>query len=370
MSINRRPAALAVLATALLVTSAFAGGVVAGSPSAPTADRTDTPDGDEVIDAFVERISTLETAQYTQTTETTYNNQTNSQTVRVAADLEDLQKRTETVSTSVGSNTTTVVNETAAVTYNEDENTVSEYDVRRQLVLPRIEALANESQVEYDYRGTATVEGQDTHVLVGSPVQQSASDSDVQSSVTVYVHAETSFPVQIETETNTENGEFSSTITFDNVTLDEPIPESTFDIDVPDDATDPTATTETEYSSYESYSNLAANTNLSIPGAEIPGDFDFDHGTVVDGENYDSVSLSYTDGDQMVTVNTRASTLNGFDYSDSDRHEAVDLGDTTGYLYSHEDFTSLHWETDQSYYLYSQVRNETAVTIAQSIAEA
>jgi outer membrane lipoprotein-sorting protein len=368
MSIKSRPAALAVLATALLMTSAFAGGVAADSPSPAAADRTDTPDGDEIIDAFVERISSLETAQYTQTSETTYNNQTYSQTIRVAADLEDFQKRTETVSTTVGSNTTTVMNETAAVTYNEDENTVSEYNITGQMVLPRIEVLANQSQIEYDYRGTATVEGQDTHVLVGSPVQQSPSNSDVQSSVTIYVHAETSFPVQIETETNTENGEFKSTVTFDNVTLDEPIPDSTFDIDVPDDATDPTTTT--EYSSYESYSNLAANTNLSIPGAEVPGDFDFDHGTIVDSENYNSVGLSYTDGDQIVTVNTRASTLSDFDYSDSNRYESVDLGDTTGYLYSHEDFTSLHWETDQTYYLYGQVSNETAVTIAQAITDA
>lgn len=369
MTNRSRQAVLAVLATAILLTSSFAGGVVAGVPSTADAVQTDTPDGDEVIDSFVERISTLETAQFTQTVASTYNNETNTRTVRVVADLEDSQKRTETVSTSVGSNTTTILNESTTVTYNEDENTVSEYDVSGTTVLRQIEVLGNESRLNYEYLGTDTVEGQNTYVLDVVPEQQSQTDSDVESSVTLYVNTETHFPVRMVSETITEDTEFSSTITYENVTLDEPVPESAFELDVPANATNPTENSGPEITSYGSYSELASNTDLSVPDANVTDEFSFERGTIVDGEEYHSVSLAYNDGNQTVTVNTRAGSTNSFDYSDSERYRTVEVGDTTGYLYASNEFTSLHWETDQSYNLYGQTSNGTAVDVAQAIVD-
>ena len=362
-----RPAILALLTATLLVTSGIAGVAFAGSSSAIDAQTTDTPSGEEVVDSFIERISTLETAQFTRTSETTFRNETITRSIRVSADFESFQKRTETVRSSNGNNITRVVNESTTVTYNEDENTVTEFDSPGNTLLPTVEALANESMVDYELRDTQAVDGQETYVLDATPKQMAQSSSETELELTVYLSTETYFPVQIETERTGEKYTYDSTMTFDNVTLNEEIPESTFELDVPENATDPTENTGYDITEYDSYDNLTSTANVSVPGSELAADFSFEEGRIIDGESLYSVSLSYTDGEETVGVNTRSASEVQFNYSDSEMYETVEIGETTGYLFSSGEYTTLHWETDQSYSLYGEISNQTAVDIAASI---
>ncbi|PHQ42227.1 hypothetical protein Z052_10510 [Halorubrum sp. C191] len=103
-----------------------------------------------------------------------------------------------------------MVNESTAVTYNAEENHVSEYEVWAKTLLPQIELLANESLLSYEYRGTGTVDGREKYVLNAAPTEQYR--SDIEMSTTVYVDAETYFQARIDSEIRTEEYTHSSAI--------------------------------------------------------------------------------------------------------------------------------------------------------------
>ena len=360
----------AVLTAAMLLTSGAVGVAFAGSPSTIDAQSEATPDGDEVVDEFLERVSTLDTVQFTRSAERAFNNQSSTNTVRVVADFESFQKRTETLNSSIGSDSvTTVRNDSAVTTYDAEDNTVSEYEIQSSTLLPRIESLANDSVVDYEFLGTETVDGQDTYALDVTPKERFRNDADVETETTVFVDTETYFPVRVDSETRSEEYNHSSTVDYENVTLNEEIPDGTFELDVPDDATDPTANLGPEINDFDAYDELSASANVSVPDAEIGEGFEFERGTTIDGDEYYSVTLEYSDGDQSVTVSTQVTAIGGVDYDDSEMYEAVDLGDVTGYRYTNDEFTLLSFEDDQQYTVYGDVSNGTATDLAESILE-
>ncbi|WP_340099242.1 DUF4367 domain-containing protein [Salinibaculum salinum] len=367
-----RPALLAVLASVMLLTTGIAGAAFAGSPSTTVAQTdeatTDEPDGEEVIDSFTERLETIDTIEFTRVTETESNGETMESTERVSADLDAFQKRTETIDSTFRNNTTTVVNESTSVTYNEDENTVTEYEYRGDILLPMLEQLANESAIDYEYLGTDTVEGQDVYVLEGTPTEQL--DTESNTSLTVYLGTETRFPVQmaIDVESSEYDYNYSSTITYKNVTLNEAIPESTFDIDVPDDATDPTENIGPDISTYETHDAAQSNADLSVPSAELAEGYEFDQARVIDGDGYYTVSSTYTDGTDRITVSIQND--NPFDYSEVEDYEEVSIGESTGWYAEYDEFSFLHWNSNgQSFSLYGQLSEEETLDIAASVAD-
>lgn len=371
MSPNRgRKTMFAVLTAVMLLSSGIVGVAFAGSPSVIGAQAEETPDGDEVVDRFLEQISTLETVQFTRSSNFTINNQSSTSTVRVVADLASFQKRTETVNTSIGSDSITRVrNDSAVITYDSEENTVSEYEVQSTMLLPRIESLANDSMADYEYLGVETVNGQETYTLEVTPEEQYRTDSDVETETTVYLDTETYFPVRIDTATRSEEFNHSSTVTYENVTLNEEIPDGAFDLDVPENATDPLANVGPEVTEFDTHDKLSAAANVSVPDAEIGDGFSFDEGTTIDGESYYAVTLAYSDGNRTVTITTQAESPGSFDYNESEMYEAVDINGTTGYLYTSDEFSLLSVEADQRYTVYGEVSNETAVDVAESIID-
>lgn len=366
LSKRSRPAVLAVALSALLLSSSVAGLAVAGSPSTVDAQQDESVDGDEVIDDFVDRIETLETVQFTRTSETVYNGSVTNSTERVVADLDDFQSRTDVLNASVGSNSTTVMNESKVVTYNPEYESVSEYEVTNQRLLPQIEAFANESLVDYEYVGTESVDGQSTYVLEATP--QRVQDSEVKTELTVYVNTETNFPVKTVTQVVGSDVEWRAEITYENVVINEEIPDSEFELEIPDDVTEPEVDFSPEVTQYDAYDALDSEANLSIPRAELADGYSFEGATVIAGDDFYSVHLSYTDGEEEISVSTRA-TNGAIDRSQSDHYDAVEIGDTTGYLYSGEDFVTLHWQDDQSYSLYGEITEEEATGIAESIQD-
>jgi hypothetical protein len=177
---------------------------------------------------------------------------------------------------------------------------------------------------------------------------------------------QTYFPVQSVTEWTTDGESFQSTATFDDVVLNEPVDEETFELDVPDDATDQQDQPEFETTEYESYETLVENASLSVPDSELDS-FSFESATVVDSENMYLMSLTYTDGEETVTVNVEEIPENGFDFSEADSFEAVSVGDTTGYLSTNDGFANLVVDGDQRYAITGQTDAETVIDIGVAL---
>ena len=366
---SRTGALLAMLVAVTVLSTGIAGVALADSSSTadeqPTTESTAT-DGDAVIENFTERIETLETVEFTRTVESEFDERTTNSTSRVVADLESGQMRTETLASSYGGNSTTIVNETHMVTYNPDENTVNtvEYDSQGATVLPQLSQLANESAVEYEYAGTGTVGGNEVHQLSATPQQGYDSDNV---SMTVSVDAETYFPVQIETAVDSERYNITATQTYSNVTINRELPESAFELDVPENATEPSFDGP-EVTSYDEYSALKSGAELSVPAAEMPGGFEFDSARTIDGDGYYSVSLTYTNGDDRAQVSLQEESV--FDWSQRDGYENVSIGDETGYYNEYDGYAILHVDSDDtSYDVYGTLEKDQVVDIATAVVD-
>lgn len=367
---SRSSVLLALLVAASLLSTGIAGAALAHNPSTADAQQTtDSPtevDGEAVVENFTERLYTLETVEFTQTMESESGGETTSTTTQVVADIEDGQMRTEIRDSTYGSNSTTVVNETHRTTYNPETNTVSSYEFQSQgdRILPQLTQMANESVVDYEYVGTDTVEGQEVHLLDGVPQQQQTPE-DTTVSVTVAVNTETYFPVQYETLVQGDEYNFSYTQTYSNVTINGDVPESAFNLDVPEDATKPSSHGP-ELTSYNEYSALQSASELSVPAAELPGNFEFDSARIIDGDDYYSVSLRYTDGEDRVQVSVQDESV--FDWSEQDGYEEVELGDETGHYTEHDEYAFLRSNTDeQTYSMYGELSQDELVDIGEAI---
>jgi outer membrane lipoprotein-sorting protein len=355
-----------------MLSTGIAGAALADSPSTtdaqPANNSETTTDGEAVVENFTQRIETLETVEFTRTMESEFDNETMSNTVRVVADLESEQKRTETIASTYQSNTTTVTNETHMTTYNADENTVNtvEYgsNSRDYSLLPQLTQLANESAVEYEFAGTDTVAGEKVYLLDATPTQTL---DETDTSVTIAVDTETYFPVQVETEFSSEEYGVNSTRTYSNVSINEDVPKSAFELDVPADATEPSFPGP-DIESYDEYSNLQSDADLSLPAADLPADYEFDSAQIIDGDSYYYVSLTYTDGDEQVHINVQNDS--SFDWSEHDGVEEVSLGEETGYYNDQGDYAFLHTDTgEQSFSLYGQLNEDQLIDIGTPVVD-
>jgi outer membrane lipoprotein-sorting protein len=367
MFANRnRSAVLATLVSALLLSSTVAGVAAAGGPSTIAAQDAESIDDDEVIDNFVDRVETLETVEFTRTTRTEVDNQTFTATVRVAADLDDVQKRTETIDPAFGGNTTVILDGSDIVTYNHEKNTTTEAEARVSYVLPRLQPLANESLVSYEYLGTETVNGEKTYVIEGeNPNADPGTDS--QQSVTVYVDTETYFPVKHETENPSKNS--SWTATYEDVSINEQIPDSRFELDVPTDTEQSSFTAHVDIESFDSYEEFSSESALSVPAASLPEGYTFDSSATFHTDDRTSAVVSYADGEDRLSVHTATDSMSTSGYEGSDAWERVEVGETVGYIYSSDDHTSLRFEDDQTYVVSGNVDDSTVLAVAESIVD-
>lgn len=367
MFANRnRPAVLATLLSVLLLSSTVAGVAAAGTPSTMAAQDAESIDDDEVIDNFIERVETLETVEFTRTAQIEADNETFSSKVRVAADLNDVQKRIETINPAFGANTTTIIDGSEMVTYNHEKNTTTEGEARVDYLLPRLQPLANESLVSYEYLGTETVNGERTHVVEGES-QAANPGTGSQGSVTVYVDTETYFPVKHETEN--PSGNSSWTTTYEDVSINEQIPDSRFELDVPTDTEQSSSTADVDIESFRSYEDLSSGSALSIPAASLPEGYAFHSGATFHTADRTSAIVSYADGENRINVHTATDSMRTSGYEASDAWESVEVGETVGYMYSNDGHTSLKFEDGQSYSVSGNVDDSTLIAVAESISE-
>jgi hypothetical protein len=264
--------------------------------------------------------------------------------------------------------TITVRNQTGTVVYNVGENTVSRYNYTfedRYGTQMGLETLVNTSDVTYE--GTETIDGTEAYRLEVEPESQYG---NLSSNVTLWLSTDTTLPVRFEMSSS---GEYSYEVTqrFTNVTVNETIPADRFTIDIPEDAEQPDYSTP-EFYNYDNESTLRANTSQSVPDPDVPANYSFDSGYVIEGDDYDSVTLTYTADSESLTVSKRNGT--GYNYSQHDEFEAVSIGNQTGYYnefdYGESNISILVWEAgDHQYTVYGSLNESETIDVAESIGD-
>lgn len=373
-----------VLSVALAVLLAAAAGAVGPAAAAPTDSdtvaQTDTtvPADDEtnltteeILQRHSEQLDSLETISMTVRSNVSSDEYSSSSTSEIWVDFENSQMRTE--QSSEYANTTTVRNDTGSVTYDADENTVRNSDLTFEDMNPketRQFSLPLNNETDLTYEGTEIINGTETYRL---DVEPQFNDTDRNVDATVWINAETYLPVQLESSMDSDSYSFESTVRFTDVSINETIPSERFSLDVPDDAERPDHSTP-EFESYESESELRENTSQSVPDPTLPENYTFENGYVTDGDDYSSVSMTYTDdADGAITVSqSNASVVGDSYYTESDQFENVSLGNHTGYYAEYEfgesNTSVLVWDDgDHRYSIYGSISRSTATDIAESI---
>jgi outer membrane lipoprotein-sorting protein len=386
---NLRTAAVAVLLGALVALSGIGTGaatVADGSTDAvqPTEtptdaaddDATDGPDdetddstppsGDEVVETFRERVGSLETVVMTVETNVTVDgNRTMTTEQRTWVDYENGRLRSETETDRT--ETITVRNESWTVTYDVKNEQVNRFE-NGGGTGPRttVDRMLNSSDVSYE--GRERLDGEATYRLNVEPTNTGSMSGSVDA--TVWIDTETYFPEAVHIETDSENFGYEMDAQFRNVTLNASIPDDRFSIDIPEDAEEPDYSTP-DRTRYDSLSALRDGTNRSVPDPDVPDAFDFEEGSVIEGDDYHSITLQYADGEDTLHVSKRPAI--DYDYGESDRYETVTVGDHTGY-YTEFEYNETTTSVlvlpcgDSTYSLFGDLSKEESVDVAESLA--
>ncbi|MFC6974448.1 alcohol dehydrogenase catalytic domain-containing protein [Halomicroarcula sp. GCM10025709] len=306
-----------------------------------------------------------------ETTSTTGNETFNSsQTVWV--DFENERTRIERDTGS--SELITVRNESGSVTYNVEDNSVNRYDFsfnRTQNGISNLLRLVDENETTFE--GQERLDGDETYRLSFEP---DTSEMTIPGSVdiTVWFDTETSLPKQIHMVA--ESSEFSINVTqeYQRMSVDEQLSDDRFTIDIPADAEGPDSvevnaedsdSVEVDATSYESLPALRNNTTQDVPSPELPEPYSFDRGHLVEDGDETSVILRYTNGaNETLSVSQHSTT--DFNYSESERFDAVEFGDRTGWYseFNSNDTTvsMLAWDCGDSRYTLSGSLTESEAT--------
>jgi len=374
-----------VLSVALAVLLAAAAGAVGPAVAAPTdsdtvaqtdatvpADDESNLTAEEIVQRHSDRLESMETISMTVRMNTSADQYSSSSTSELWIDFEDKQMRTE--SSSDYANTTTVRNDTGTVTYDADENTVRDADLTFEDMDPRETqqfALLLNNETELTYDGTERIDGTETYRLDVEP-QSSSIDGEVDA--TAWISSETYMPVRLESSVEADNYSFESTVRFTDVRINETISDERFRLDVPDDAEKPEEYSTPDYASYDSESELRANTSQAVPDPTVPENYSFDSAFVTDGDDHSSVTMTYTDGDDG-SISISQSTSSGLGssyYNESDQYETVTIGNQTAYYgefeFGDSNTSVLVWDDgDQRYSIHGSISRSAATDIAKSL---
>lgn len=370
----------AVAISTLLLLSSIGTGGAAVSQQPPAVDRpahdvqftpsnaadandSTSPDGDEVIERFEERLASLETALMTYETTMQSDDRTITTERRLWLDRENSRVRTETETNRT--NRITVRNESTIVTYDVENNRVNRIN-RSGETTPQtlLEPLVNGSELTYE--GREQIDGESAYRLDVEPSNALDSDSV---NVTLWLDSETYFPTRITTVSGSGDAAFTSTIRIQNVTLNEPIPDDRFTIDIPEDA-DRRDHSTPDRTTYDSLSALQEDTAGPTPAPDVPDAYTFEKGVVTTGTDHDSVSLRYAADDELLYVMQRSTS--GYDFGESDTFQEVDVGNDTGYYTEYEfddDTTSVIVLPcgDVTYSVSGHLSKNESISVAESL---
>ncbi len=376
-----RTALIAVTLGSLLVLSSVAtgAGAIASQPTTveqPTqapqstaTDAADSPPADgEVVETFTDRMSSLDTVVMTYEMNMTFDsNRTSSVENRLWIDVENDRVRTETNSERM--ETITVRNDSETVTYDVENNQVSRFDRTGETGLQTsIDRLVTEN--EFTYEGQETIDGEETYRLAVTPTEtDTMADS---TDTTLWLDTDTYFPTKLAHDASGENYEYEMVMDIQNVSLNEPIADDRFTIDIPADA-ETLDNSLPDRTTYDSLSELRANATQSVPSPAVPEGYHFAEGSIIENTDFSMVSLQYaTDDDDVFHVTKRQSSATDDNYDEIDRYEAVEIGDHTGYYaefeYEGTATSVLNVNCDSTKYSVSgDLSKEESIDVAESV---
>jgi len=309
------------LSMLFLVSAAAVGPAAAAPTNSDALDQIDVQEteindanltAEEIIETHEQRVESLETVSVTIRSNHSSDSYSSSpSTSSMWIDFADEQMRTE--HSSEYGDTITVRNESGSVTYDAEDNTVSESEIAFSDMNPAEHGFFGftvTEQAELTYEGTEELNGTETYRLDADYRTETA---DTEQDGTIWINAETYMPVQYEISIDSDRYSYESTVQFENLRINETIPDEQFNIDIPDDAEQPDYSTPA-FESYDSESELRQNASQSVPEPELPDSYTFDSGYATDGESHASVSLTYTDGEDGSVTVTQYNSTTGTSY--------------------------------------------------------
>ncbi|SEP33242.1 protein of unknown function, partial [Halorientalis persicus] len=167
-------------------------------------------------------------------------------------------------------------------------------------------------------------------------------------------------------DTDTERMNYTMTMQFSNVSLNDDLSDSRFTIDIPANASEP-GPQHHERHTFDSLSDVRSEAEMSVPSPEVPDGYEFESAYLSEGDDYSVVRLRYTNGsDGDVSLSKRSDT--GYNYSDNDVFEAVDIGNRTGWYNEFDGNSILIWESaNHTYTLYGDISKSETIEIAEPI---
>jgi outer membrane lipoprotein-sorting protein len=342
---NPRAALIAVALGSLVALSGIGPGLAAATQQPAAVEQPDravstaqqptdetnesAPSGSEVIDRFEERVESLDTLVMTYETEVNRGeNRTSSTETRRWVDYENDRTRTETETDRT--HTITVRNESRTVIYDVENNEVNRFENDGDVATPElVTGLFDDTEIAF--AGTERIDGERTYRL---EVTRPDAATDVEQ--TVWLDADTYFTTRVAIDANDERDGDELVVDIRNVTLNEPIPEERFTIDIPEDAEE-SGYSMPEQTTYDSLDALQEGTDATITEPDVPDAYQFTEGRVLETENYHAVTLSYgTDDGSEVSVSRMLNGGPDFDYGELDIYTELDIGNRTGYYTEYE----------------------------------
>ncbi|MFB6087560.1 MAG: outer membrane lipoprotein carrier protein LolA [Haloarculaceae archaeon] len=344
-----RPSALSAIVVATVL---LAGCSAAIGPLGDTAER-------QIAQQVEQRVARIDGFTATRTTTMTFDNRTRTTTAKVWVRPHSGEMRIRILTPESRAGDVTVVGTNTSWYYDASENTVTRMNFSAMRndstrLGARIETLFEQRNVVY--AGETTLDGRTVRKVRLLPTNDTESGFAT-GNITMWVDTGKRFPVKIRYVLGGEMN-VTTTIRYENLTINPGIDDSRFTFDPPANATVKTPSFDME--TYDSRRKLADATALPVPEPTVPDGFRFDRGVVLDG----TVTLRYTNGSAslLVTVNENASTAS------TDRGETVSVGDHEGRLVSRGPFTSVHWTCgDTGLSVSGELGREATSDVARSI---
>lgn len=331
-----------------------------GETPTESAEQPDDPDGEAVVAAFRERMSTLDSYVATRHTNVTAGDNVTTSEVRVWVRVDDRQLRQEVIAPEERAGTVMLLNESAMTVYQPDAEQVTTYpqsgDSVTMIGLP-VQSLLERTTVEFV--GTEELDGETRYKVRFVPNESMGGNV----SLVGWLDTETYFPTRMVSTSQVGDRDYTSTTTFEDVELDVDIDDERFTLDVPDDVTWSTHETP-EVTTFEGLEPLRTNTSLHVPAPDVPNEFALGEAQLSAG-SMERATLSYTNGSASVYVVVR----NGTTTSSPEDGEAVDLGGRTGSYVGTDHGGYVQWSCDgQTYVVSGSLPRETLLQIASSMS--
>jgi outer membrane lipoprotein-sorting protein len=145
------------------------------------------------------------------------------------------------------------------------------------------------------YQGTESVDGREAYVIHVAPEDDAATYEQ-----TIWVDTQRFFPVKKRTAWTTDGERTVVTTTYTNVSYDTGVSEDVFTPEFPDNTT-VTVPETPETQTYESVSDLEADTDIRVPEPDIPPGYELTYATQTRGQ-INSVGLRYVNRTSLITI--------------------------------------------------------------------